>query len=74
MSDLTLATLLLGAFVAGAYLALFVRALIGQSSDRRVREAAQAALDPDAVVRLSEYLAMVDDHERARVKVVLRDG
>jgi hypothetical protein len=71
---LNLATLLLGVFIAGAYLALFVRALIGQSSDRRVREAAQAALDPDAVVRLREYLAMVDDHERARVKVVLRDS
>lgn len=73
MHGLNLASLLIAVFIAGAYLALFVRALIGQSSDRRVNDAAVAALDPDALARLRSYIGEVDSHERDRMTLV-RDG
>lgn len=60
MSGLNLAALLIAAFLAGAYLALFVRALFEESTRRRIANAAQDALTPDALARLREYIAAID--------------
>ncbi len=51
----------------GAYVALFVRALIGQAADRRVQRAFTEALDPEQLARLRGYIAEADAHERERV-------
>ena len=59
--------LVTAAFFVGAYLALVVRALVGLHAQIRIERAATDALTPEAFERLREYLAEIDEHERARV-------
>ncbi len=62
-----LAVFLITAAAIGAYVALFVRALIGQASQRRIERAATESLAPEQLDRLREYIAVMDAHERERL-------
>lgn len=64
MNGLPLAASLFAVFWAGAYLALLVRALIEDATKRRLKTAAEAALEPEQLARLRAYIATVDEHER----------
>lgn len=73
MTRLDLIALLIAAFLIGAYAALVARALVASRAHDRLNDAAVAALSPDALGRLREYIAEIDEHERQRI-VLSRDG
>lgn len=64
MTGLNLAALLIAAFAGGAYLALVVRAFTAERAHQRISDAAEAALSPDALERLREYIAAIDENAR----------
>lgn len=70
---MSLAALLIAAFLAGAYVALVIRAFVEARAHDRVNDAAVNALSPDALARLRAYIATIDDHERERL-TLSRDG
>lgn len=69
MTGWNLACLAVGMFLAGAYVALLCRALVEESTQRRLARAAEDALAPEQLDRLREYLASVEEHERDRLKL-----
>ncbi len=73
LAAMRLAVFLIAAAGIGAYVALFVRALIGQHAHRRIDRAA-AQLEPEHLARLRAYIAEMDAHERGRLDLgVVRD-
>lgn len=66
MTGPTLAVALAAMFVGGFYLALVVRAWFSERAHRRISAAAEA-LDPDALARLREYIAVIDDKARGAI-------
>lgn len=72
MTGQNLAAVLIAALFVGAYLALVVRAWFALWAQQRMADAAREALDPDALARLREYIAQID--ERAMVKLSRDNG
>jgi len=62
------------AFLAGAWLALVVRALVARHAQGRIERAAHESLTPEAFATLRAYIAEIDEHERARMDADLTDS
>lgn len=52
--------LLVAVFLAGAYVALLVRALIARAGDRRIQAAARDALSDQELELLKQYVGAID--------------